>query len=198
MASFQKFIDMTEAHQDDTGEQKLAVFTFGRMNPPTRGHEKLINMVHQVAEQRGGDAFIFPSKTQDIKNPLSYDDKVEFLKELFPNAKFDFNPDVKSPFHATGYLGSMNYTDIIMIVGSDRVDEFRRRFNRSYEYFDSFEVISAGERDPDTEGVAGMSASKARIAAAEGDIGKFRAATGWEGEVAGLLMKAVKRAMESD
>lgn len=197
MTSFKKFTALSEAHQDNTRQQKLAVFTFGRMNPPTKGHQRLFDVVLKVREQRGGDAFVFPSKTHDSKkNPLPFETKKRFLQVLFPNIPFDFTETIKHPFDATGYLGSLGYTDLVMVVGSDRVDEFRRRFNRAYEYFDAFDVVNAGMRDPDDTGVSGMSASKAREAAVEGNIGKFRAATGWEGTIAEYLMRAVRDGME--
>ncbi len=193
MVSFKKFLEISEAKQEETGEQKLAVFTFGRFNPPTGGHEKMINAVNEVAKNRGGTPFIFPSTTHDAKkNPLPHDVKVQFMSKLFPGSNVVNEPSIKNPFQASGYLNSNGFTDLVMVVGSDRVEEFRNRFNRATEYFDSFEIVSAGERDPDAEGVSGMSGTKAREAAISGDIGKFRAATGWDGELASLLMKAVR------
>jgi nicotinic acid mononucleotide adenylyltransferase len=196
MSSFLKFLHLLEAKQDEVGERKLAVFTFGRMNPPTRGHKKLIDAVGDVATNRGGDSFIFVSSTHDRKkNPLPYSEKVSFLQQALPGTNIINDPSVRTPFEASGYLSDRGYTDIVMVVGSDRVDEFRRRFSKSYEFFDSFEVVSAGERDPDAEGITGMSGTKAREAALTGNIGKFRAATGWEGELAYHMMQAVRRGM---
>lgn len=196
MPTFQQFTELCEAKHEETGERKLAVFTFGRFNPPTRGHEKLVNAVVSIANERGGTPFVFPSTTHDSKkNPLTYDDKVAFLQALFPHANVIHNAEIKNPFQATGFLNSEGYTDLVMVVGSDRVDEFRKRFNRAEEYFDSFEIVSAGERDPDAEGISGMSGTRAREAAVTGDIGKFRAATGWEGEFASQMMKAVRHGM---
>lgn len=196
MTTFQNFLKLVEAKQDETGEQKLAVFTFGRMNPPTRGHEKIVSAVMEIATQRGGTPYVFTSTTQDPKkNPLSYNEKVAFLKALFPGVDTVDNIEIKNPFQAAGFLNSQGYTDLVFVVGSDRVEEFRARFNKANEYFDSFEIVSAGERDPDAEGISGMSGTKAREAAIVGDIGKFRAATGWEGEMAGHMMAAVRAGM---
>lgn len=196
MVTFQKFVNLIEAKQEETGEHKLAVFAFGRFNPPTKGHQKLVNTVATVAENRGGTPFIFPSTTHDPKkNPLPYQDKVTLMRELFPEANIVGNPEIKNPFQAAGFLNSEGYTDLVFVVGSDRVDEFRTRFNKANEYFDSFEIVSAGERDPDADGVVGMSGTKAREAAVEGNVGKFRATTGWEGEIVNRMMAAIRAGM---
>jgi len=197
MTSFERFYELNEAKGKETEQRKLAVFTFGRMNPPTKGHQVVFDVVMDVQKQRGGDAFVFPSKVHDSKtNPLPFDVKRKFLVELFPDVPFDFTESIRHPFAATGYLGHLGYKDLVMVVGSDRVDEFHKRFNRWHEYFDSFEIVNAGVRDPDDRGVAGMSASAAREAAVTMNIGKFRAATGWTGEVAEYLMRAVREGME--
>lgn len=199
MLRFQDFVNLTEAKQEETGEQKLAIITFGRFNPPTRGHKKLVDAVQTIAEDRGGDAFIFPSPSYDQKkNPLPFEQKVAFMRAVFPTARIVAKDEIKNPFQAVGYLSDLGYTDIVLVVGSDRVDEFRRRFDKSYEFFDSFEVVSAGERDPDKEGISGMSGTKAREAAISGDVGKFRAATGWEGDIAYKMMQAVRAGMGID
>lgn len=196
MASFQNFVDLLEATSEDAGESKTAVFAFGRYNPPTRGHEKLINAVVEIANERNGSPFIFASTSRDSRrNPLSYTDKVAFLQAVYPNANVVHNPAIKNPFQATGYLSDQGFTNLVFVVGSDRVEEFQKRFNRTEDYFNTFEVVSAGHRDPESKGVEGMSGSKAREAAESGNIGKFRAATGWSGEIATQLMKAVKQGM---
>lgn len=201
--TFQKFINLVESNGEETSETKLAVFAFGRFNPPTRGHEKLINAVLHEAHVRGGDAFIFTSHSQDSKkNPLEYGVKITFMRQLFPTANVvdDQNTSgisrpIKNAFDAAGYLSSLGYTDIVLVAGSDRVSEYQTRFNKAGQFFKSFEVVSAGIRDPEAEDAAGMSGTKAREAAKTGDIGKFRAATGWSGEIAMQLMKAVRQGM---
>jgi len=203
MFTFQKFIELTEAKSEETGKSRTAVFAFGRFNPPTQGHEKLVNAVSNEAANRNADAYIFTSHSHDPKkNPLQYDDKITFMREVFPNVQVIHDEQtpgitsaIKNAFQVTGYLSSQGYTDIVLVAGSDRVPDYQKRFNRSLEFFDTFEVVSAGERDPDAEGVAGMSGTGAREAAANGDIGKFRAATGWEGDVASRLMTAVRAGM---
>lgn len=206
MGSFQTFLTLMEAKQQQTGEEKRAVFTFGRFNPPTRGHKKLVDAVKQIAAENNADPYIFTSHSHDPKkNPLEYDDKIVFMQRLFPEATVindqqtpGIDSEIKNIFQVVGYLNYLGYTDLILVAGSDRVSEYETRFNRSEEYFDSMHVVSAGERDPDAEGASAMSGTKAREAAVSGDIGKFRAATGWEGEIATQLLKAVRRGMGVD
>lgn len=203
MFTFNTYVELTEAKSEVSGEARTAVFTFGRFNPPTRGHEKLVNAVISEAKARNADAFIFTSHSHDPKkNPLEYSDKIHFMRLLFPSANIidDQNTDgitqpIKNAFQVTGFLGSQGYTDLVLVAGSDRVPEYQKRFDRSHEFFDSFEVVSAGERDPDADGVSGLSGTKAREAAISGDIGKFRAATGWSGEVASQLMSATRKGL---
>ena len=164
-----------------------AVFTFGRFNPPTVGHEKLITAVQSVARQKGGDFFVYPSHSQDPKkNPLSQPQKIKYMKKMFPKYKRNIVASTgKTALAIASELYSKGYTNLVMVVGSDRVQEFQRildRYNGEdkahgfYDY-DKIEVVSAGERDPDAEGVEGMSASKMRAAAVAGDFKSFRMGT---------------------
>ena len=162
-----------------------AVFTFGRFNPPTIGHEKLLNVVASTASKVRGDQYVFSSHSQDAKkNPLTNDQKVVFMKMMFPKHRRSImKTDVRTAFEAVSELHSMNkYSKIVMVVGSDRVREFNTVLNKyndvegkhGYYRFDDINVISAGERDPDSDGVSGMSASKMRAAVAEGDYDSFK------------------------
>ena len=162
-----------------------AVFTFGRFNPPTIGHEKLLNVVASTASKVRGDQYVFSSHSQDAKkNPLTNDQKVVFMKMMFPKHRRSImKTDVRTAFEAVSELHSMNkYSKIVMVVGSDRVREFNTVLNKyndvegrhGYYRFDDIDVISAGERDPDSDGVSGMSASKMRAAVAEGDYDSFK------------------------
>ena len=163
---------------------KTAVFTFGRFNPPTIGHEKLINAVIAVNQREGGTAFIYGSHTQDSrKNPLTHKQKFKYLKEMYSSKKkiFQSRSAAKNPLEAADEL-SGKYNKLIMIAGSDRVSEFKSLLNTyngkkgghgSYE-FEEIEVKSAGERDPDADGASGMSASKMRKAATQGDFEAFQ------------------------
>ena len=160
---------------------KGAVFTFGRFNPPTTGHELLVKKL--VGSTRGGyTPFLFTSHSQDKKkNPLSYRDKISFLNNFFGNKVSVPNSPARNVFDIAVYLYKNGYTSVRMVVGSDRVREFKLLLNKyngvdarhGFYKFDNIEVISAGERDPDSDDVTGMSASKMRAFAMEGDFESF-------------------------
>jgi phosphopantetheine adenylyltransferase len=167
-------------------EGKSIVAAFGRFNPPTIGHLKLIEKAKQVAA--GGDYAIFASHSvHPKKNPLSYEDKMAYLKDMFPNhADRIIASEAKDPLQVLAMLNKEGYSHVRFIAGSDRVDEYQERFakyNGKLYDFDTLEVISAGERDPDAEGAEGMSASKMRAAAAANDFGSFQKGlpTGYDG-----------------
>src|SRR5210317_1984939 len=162
-------------------EDKSIAFTFGRFNPPTIGHQKLINKVKSL---RTNDYKIFLSRSQDPKkNPLSPDYKLRVMKDMFKadRRNIELNPTNMVLDLATD-LYKQGYTDITMVAGSDRVREFEgilKKYNgvksrHGFYDFDSIKVVSAGERDPDAEGATGMSASKMRDAAARGDKEAFK------------------------
>ena len=157
---------------------KKIVFTFGRMNPPTIGHEKLANKIKSVAKREKADARIYLSHTQNpTKDPLSYQQKLSFAKKAFGIAH---KSNAKQIFQILKEIYADKYTDIIMVVGSDRVTEFKTLLNKyngkgDYE-FDSIEVVSAGQRDPDAKGVEGMSGTKLRAIAKDGDFDTFKQA----------------------
>tara|TARA_B100000424_G_scaffold57337_1_gene41372 strand:- start:22128 stop:24518 length:2391 start_codon:yes stop_codon:yes gene_type:complete len=162
--------------------EKKVVFTFGRFNPPTTGHEKLIDKVKSVA---GSDDYrIYPSQSQNQKkDPLPYSKKIAYMRKMFPKHKrsiaVDKNP--KTAIDVATSLYNSGYRDVTMVVGSDRVKEFEtllKKYNgvkaRHGMYkFDNIKVVSAGDRDPDAEGVSGMSASKMRQAATDGNMNAF-------------------------
>ena len=159
------------------------VFTFGRFNPPTTGHEKLIKKVASVA---GSSPFrIYPSQSNNPKkDPLPFALKVAYMRKMFPryakNIKADKN--ARTAIEIAVKLYKEGFHAINMVVGSDRVKEFQTLLDRyngvearhGYYGFDDIRVISAGERDPDAEGVEGMSASKMRAAATTGDFDSFK------------------------
>ena len=165
-------------------KERIAVFTFGRFNPPTIGHQKLLQSVHRVARKKGGKPFIYGSYTQDKKrNPLSNSVKMHYLRKMFPKEMKGQQPDITKLKTAIDVAVHLNeYDHLVMVVGSDRVSEFKKLLDTyngieaRHGIFDfkSIEVISAGERDPDAEGVKGMSASKMRAAAASGDYESFK------------------------
>ena len=146
---------------------KTCHFTFGRFNPPTIGHEKLIRA---VASQAGsGDYLIYPSQTfKKPNNPLPYEYKIEIMQKMFPWAKIETEACCNTIIKVAQDMMMKEYTDIVMVVGSDRVADFDKLLQKqnSIDYaFKTIKVISAGDRDPDGEGASGMSASKMREAA---------------------------------
>ena len=161
-------------------EAKSVAFTFGRFNPPTTGHEKLISKVKSVP---ANDYKIYLSRSEDPKkNPLSARQKLDYMKKMFPQhaRNIEVNNSNMVLDIATN-LYKKGYKEISMVVGSDRVREFEtilKKYNdiksrHGYYNFDKINVVSAGERDPDAEGVSGMSASKMRDAAQKGDVKSF-------------------------
>ena len=118
------------------------------------------------------------------------------MKEVFPHANIMKVPEIKTPHDVLEYFDKRGFTEVIFVVGSDRVDEFEKRWKPyAMEIFENAEIVSAGSRDPDAEGVSGMSATKARQAAVENSIGAFRAATGWTGDIAKKMLMAVREGM---
>lgn len=156
-----------------------ATFTFGRFNPPTEaGHGKLVSAVQDHAEKTGGRHYIFPSHSQDAKkNPLSHGDKVGAMNRLFPNANVVSHGKVRTAIDAMKHLEKQGHTHVTMVVGSDRVDNFKSLLNkyreREYPGIKKVNVVSAGHRDPDAEGAEGMSASKLRELVASGKKNEF-------------------------
>ena len=146
---------------------KTCHFTFGRFNPPTIGHEKLIRAVASYAGS--GDYLIYPSQTfKKPNNPLPYEYKVEIMQKMFPWAKIETTACCNTIIKVAQDMMMKDYSDIVMVVGSDRVGEFDKLLNKqnTVDYtFNSIKIVSAGERDPDAEGASRMSASKMREAA---------------------------------
>lgn len=156
---------------------KKVVFAFGRFQPPTTGHELLVNAVKKLAGTTA-DHVIYASKTEDKKsNPLPVARKVYFLKRMFPKTNFvAASAEVRTPIEAAKELNK-KYKNIVLVAGSDRVASFQKLLNdyNGKEYhFDTIEVVSAGERDPDSDTASGMSGTKMREAAVAGDFNKFK------------------------
>ena len=151
------------------------VFTFGRLNPSTVGHEKLVDKVKQVAKRLNAEPHVFLSHSQNSKkDPLNYNQKFKYAKQAFGNVVYKSN--ARTVIQIMQELEKMNHKDVVMVVGSDRVQEFRallNKYNGKDYNFNSIKVVSAGERDPDAEGVSGMSASKMRAAVSAGDQASF-------------------------
>ena len=173
-----KFSEIIEARGD------TAVFTFGRFNPPTTGHEKLMEAVAKQAKKNSAPYYIFASHSENAKkDPLPYAKKLAYMKKMFPKHARSLVVDkARNVFEIAVTLHNKGHKSIIMVVGSDRVSEFDTLLNKyngtearhGYYGFDNIEVVSAGERDPDAEGVTGMSASKMRAAAVANDFDQFK------------------------
>jgi len=154
---------------------------FGRFNPPTVGHGKLLSAAQKAAA--GGDLKIYPSRTQDAKkNPLDPDMKISYMKKMFPDYEESIvnDDEMKSIFNVLTTASEQGYGSVNIIVGSDRQAEFENlatKYNGELYDFDQIRVISAGVRDADAEGVEGMSASKMRKAVVDGDFDAFRRGT---------------------
>ena len=150
---------------------------FGRFNPPTTGHEKLLNTVASSSDD--GDYVIIPSRSQDKKkNPLDPDMKVSVMKQMFPqhSEKIINDPGNKTIFDILKRAHNDGYAGVRIVGGADRQKEFDKlvnNYNGKMYQFDNIEVRSAGDRDPDSDSVEGMSASKQRKAAAENDFDNF-------------------------
>ena len=151
---------------------------FGRFNPPTTGHEKLLDTVASNSDE--GDYIIVPSRSQDKKkNPLDPDTKVSVMRQMFPQHSERIVNDAQNRtiFDVLKKAHMDGYTNVRIVGGGDRVAEFEKlsgNYNGKLYQFDNVEVLSAGDRDPDGDDVSGMSASKQRKAAAEGDFASFR------------------------
>lgn len=165
-------------------ETREIFFTFGRMNPPTIGHEKLLNVLSEKASKNAYKVFL--SQSQDSKkNPLSYTQKIKHTRKMFPKHARNIllNKKVKNVFDASVNLYNQGYKKITMVVGADRVVEFQTLLNKyngkkgkhGFYNFENISVISAGTRDPDSEGIEGMSASKQRENAKNNDFSSFSA-----------------------
>lgn len=172
-----------EAPPEEGQEQQSDTLTvvFGRFNPPTVGHEKLLSMAKKASA--GGDFKVYPSRSQDPKkNPLDPDMKISFMKKMFSDYEENIinDPDMKNIFDVLVTANEDGYGNVNIVVGSDRQAEFdnlAQKYNGQLYEFDLIRVISAGVRDADAEGVEGMSASKMRKAVIDDDFESFRRGT---------------------
>ena len=184
MKTFREYFedqDLDERQDQEQKETKEFTATFGRFNPPTIGHEKLFNKVEEVA--RGGDFKIFVSQTHQNKNqrdedklfkdPIAYDDKVKFMKEMFPAYENDivYDTNIRTLWDILTQAYDNGYTKFTLVVGDDRLGtmtELIKKYHGKegahgfYEFPDGLEFKTAGKRVEGAEGVEGMSASKMR------------------------------------
>ena len=182
--------------------RKSVAFCFGRMNPPTIGHARLLNTTARASA--GGDYYIFLSHTQDSKkNPLDYNTKIDFVKSMYPqHADRVSYGGLRTIMEIMEFLYHNNYTDVTYVCGNDRLPAFKELLNKyngveggkTYYKFNSIDIVSSGPRDPDDDGVAGASASAARLAAEQGNKEEFKKITG-AGRFAPQLYRAVRKGM---
>ena len=164
-----------EGKKGDGGTLTLA---FGRFNPPTIGHEKLLQAASKASA--GGDLKIYPSRTQDNKkNPLDPDMKVSYMRKMFPKFKEQVinDPEMKSIFDVLVAANEEGYKNINIVVGADRQGEFEnlaQKYNGQLYDFDLIRTISAGPREEDAKGIEGVSASKQRKAVVDDDFNAFK------------------------
>jgi hypothetical protein len=192
---------LRQLFEADGGGKHLA-FCFGRMNPPTIGHKQLLDTVASI----GGDYKIFVSQTQDKKkNPLDYQTKIKFMKMMFSEYAKNIVDD--SSLNTIGKVAShvynLGYRDVTFVAGSDRLEDMKnllQTYNgvegkaHGFYKFETLDFKSSGDREDGAEGVAGVSASNARTAAANNDLTAFEESTG-AGQYAEALFKAVKAGM---
>lgn len=184
---------LTQVITEAPKKEKSIVIGVGRFNPPTTGHEVLVNKVMAEAQKIGAEFCIYASYSQDPKkNPLDVKTKLELLKKFFPKMKFQAMPKpfsnkdgktVAGPYAIAQKLSDAGYTRVYIVTGADHMAEYNKikqyidtdpKSTEGYKFSD-FKVINAGARDPDAEGVQGMSASKMRKAVFDGDFDAFRA-----------------------
>ena len=183
-------------------ETTHVAFCFGRINPPTVGHKQLLETVASV----GGEYKIFLSQTQDKKkNPLDYSTKIKFVKAMFPNHAGNIvdNSSLNTVVKVASYLYDLGYRNATFVAGSDRIDDMAKLLKdyngvegkaHGYYKFDLLDFKSSGEREDGAEGVAGVSASNARAAAAAGNFDEFKNSTGAE-QFSQKLYDAVRKGM---
>ena len=153
---------------------------FGRFNPPHAGHQQLMDIAAASAEEQESDYIIVPSRSNDKKkNPLDADTKISMMRQMFPQHSERIINDTsnRTIFDVLKRAHNDGYANVRIVAGDDRVKEFDKlsqNYNGTLYDFEGLEVISSGERDPDSDGVEGLSSSRMRLAAMEGDFKTFR------------------------
>lgn len=168
-------------------KNKTAVVSSGRFQGIHYGHALLVNKTVSHAKSIGADHYIYPTRTQDNdKNPIEHNEKVSIMRGLFPHANIASDPDVRNPIEAVKKMSQKGYRHVKLIAGQDRIPQFqasigayvKKKTDKDFDPkkhidLDSFEVVSAGDRDPDAEGVQGASGTKMREFVRKGDFGSF-------------------------
>ena len=193
-----------ESENSKEREGETLTVAFGRFNPPTVGHEKLLDATKRQA--KGGDYKIYPSRSEDPKkNPLSPDEKISYMRKMYPthDERIVNDEGMRSIFDVLKKANEDGYSNVNIMVGADRQSEFEKlatKYNGELYDFGEINVISAGERDPDAEGVEGMSASKLRKAAIDGDFSAFKTGVpkALDDESAEKLFNTIRRKMSKE
>ena len=184
-------------------DKKEIIWAFIRGNPPTIAHKMLISKMKKLAN--GKNWIVFLSHSQDSKkNPLDWSTKMDFFKKIMPEFSdhfYDGDQDIYTPLQAADYLYKEGYRKMIYVCGEDRVDSSKEmldnwnspdvleKYNRDHVDID---IKSAGKRDPDSKGMAGVSGTKARKAVEDNDMNEFKKNVGIDGNIATELFNAVK------
>jgi nicotinic acid mononucleotide adenylyltransferase/predicted nucleotidyltransferase len=192
---------ITRAVQEALDKSKKLIFAFGRFNPPTTGHAKLMREVIIQARKNNANHIVYASASQDKRsNPLDVRTKVQFMKKMFPQNKIQAAGGTQRTFMEILKFYNRMYGEIVMIAGSDRINEFQKladKYNGKDYNYKSIKVVSSGERDPDAEGVAGMSASKMREMAKNDDYRSFKkGVVGLNDSDTRKLFNAVRKGMD--
>ena len=193
-----------ESENSKEREGETLTVAFGRFNPPTVGHEKLLDATKRQA--KGGDYKIYPSRSEDPKkNPLSPDEKISYMRKMYPthDERIVNDEGMRSIFDVLKKANEDGYSNVNIMVGADRQSEFEKlatKYNGELYDFGEINVVSAGERDPDAEGVEGMSASKLRKAAIDGDFSAFKTGVpkALDDESAEKLFNTIRRKMSKE
>jgi len=186
--------------------EKTAVIAWGRMNPPTIGHQKVIDVLKATAQKLNGEAILFVTQTQDKKkNPLSFAEKIHFTQEFFPGVTLSKDTSIKTIIQALEKLQKSGYKNVVVIAGSDRVPQYQDlidKYNNKADTkgvipfaFDNAKVVSSGERDPDADDVSGMSASKLRQFATDNDFDSFKQGVPGSETLAKQMFARVRKGM---
>ena len=186
MLSFNEYIDLCEATSG------VCVLTFGRVNPPTIGHLKLINKVAEEARKADGTGMIYLSHTQDSeKNPLPYPEKVKLIKKIAPSNIRVVKTVSRRVIDVLGEVYRLGFKDIIFVVGDDRVKDFQ--WIEKDERFNSAKVVSAGARDPEAEDFTStVSATMARKAVKNNNYDLFRRCSPFDANTTKDLFEKLK------
>ena len=174
--------DLTAGPSKAAKSKGTLTIAFGRFNPPHIGHQQLMDTAKAAADQEHGDYIIVPSRSNDPKkNPLDADTKVAFMRGMFQQHAGRIQNDVntRTIFDVLKKAHADGYENVRIVGGADRVSEFSKlanNYNGTLYQFNNVEVVSAGDRDPDAEGIEGLSASRLRLAAAENDYRTFKMA----------------------